>query len=183
MNLAEHVRLMANYNQAINTQIYTTASKLSAAELSLDRQAFFGSILGTLNHILVGDIIWLKRFAQHPANYAVLEMVRSLPQPTGLAQLLIEDFGELRQQRQRLDAAIVNWAEVVTDAELNYVLHYTNTKGIPGNKCFFSLIMHFFNHQTHHRGQVTTLLSQMSLDIGVTDLLNFIPHAEHSSQI
>jgi uncharacterized damage-inducible protein DinB len=62
MNLAEHVRLMANYNQAINIQIYTTASKLSAAELSLDRQAFFGSILGTLNHIPVGDIIWLKRY-------------------------------------------------------------------------------------------------------------------------
>jgi uncharacterized damage-inducible protein DinB len=179
MNLAEHVCLMANYNQAINLQMYTTASKLSVAELSLDRQAFFGSILGTLNHILVGDIIWLKRFAQHPANYAELAIVRSMPQPTGLAQLLIEDFEELRQQRQLLDEAIINWSQVVTDIELNHILHYTNTKGIPGNKCFFSLIMHFFNHQTHHRGQVTTLLSQVGLDIGVTDLLDFIPHAEN----
>ncbi|MCF8177124.1 MAG: DinB family protein [Sulfuritalea sp.] len=167
---------MASYNQWMNARVYEAAGGLSADALAADRGAFFGSILGTLNHLVVGDTIWLKRFAQHPARYTALEPVRQLPDPLALDQVLFNDLESLAAHRRMLDAAIVEWANSVTDDELDHVLHYANTKGIESSKRFFNLVMHFFNHQTHHRGQVTTLLTQAGIDVGSTDLLAMIPN-------
>jgi uncharacterized damage-inducible protein DinB len=174
MQLSDHVCLMASYNEWMNAKLYEAAGQLSSEELLLDRQAFFGSILETLNHIVVADIIWLKRFADHPTKHSELESIRSLSKPQSLDQILFDDFSELSKHRKVLDGVIINWANVLTDDDLNHVLHYTNTKGILGDKKFFNLLMHFFNHQTHHRGQVTTLLSQAGVAVGVTDLLSLI---------
>ena len=178
MNSSEHVRLMASYNAWMNAKLYQAAAKLSGEELSRDRGAFFGSILGTLNHIVVGDTLWLKRFATHPAAYPELQGVRDLPQPRSLDQIMFADFGALSRQRDLLDAAITNWANAVTDVDLEHVLHYANSKGVVADKRCYGLVMHFFNHQTHHRGQATTLLSQAGVDVGVTDLLMLIPNQE-----
>lgn len=70
MELQPHFALMAFYNQWMNAKVYDAASKLTAAELNEERGAFFGSIFGTLNHIVVADTIWLKRFATHPSSTA-----------------------------------------------------------------------------------------------------------------
>ena len=176
MNLRDHVCLMASYNEWMNAKLYEAAGKLSAEELALNRKAFFGSLLGILNHIVVGDTIWLKRFAAHPANYAALAPVRSLSNPASLDQILFSNLEALASHRKMLDGVISRWAKSVTDTELEYVLHYANTKGIVSDKRFFSLVMHFFNHQTHHRGQATTLLSQAAIDVGATDILAIIPN-------
>ncbi|MBS0336350.1 MAG: DinB family protein [Proteobacteria bacterium] len=168
--------MMAAYNEWMNARLYEAAAKLPAAELAKDRGAFFGSILGTLNHLVVGDTLWLKRFAAHPSNPAALDPVRALAQPTALNQVLFTDLAELRARRDLLDKAIVAWAAGLSDADLAHVLHYANSKGIRSQKRFSSLITHFFNHQTHHRGQATTLLFQAGQDVGVTDLLALIPN-------
>jgi uncharacterized damage-inducible protein DinB len=175
MNRIEHIHLMASYNQWMNTRLYDAALTLPDESLMADRQAFFGSILGTLNHLVMADTIWLKRFATHPANYPALEPVRKLPAPTGLYSPTCSDAQGLAAQRRTLDQVIVAWAESMHDSELDHVLSYANTKGIAAQRNFFSLVMHFFNHQTHHRGQATTLLSQAGVDVGVTDLLALIP--------
>lgn len=175
MSRTNHIRLMAAYNEWMNTKIYDAARSLPGEEIIANRKAFFGSILGTLNHLVVGDTIWLKRFATHPANYSALEPVRNLPTPASLDQLLFTDIQSLSEHRKSLDRVITEWAPSITDLELDHVLSYTNMKGVVAHKSFFSLVMHFFNHQTHHRGQATTLLSQASVDIGVTDLLALIP--------
>ena len=171
-----HVRLMASYNAWMNTKVLDAALTLPEAELIADRKAFFGSILGTLNHLVVADTIWLKRFANHPAQYTELEPIVGLPTPDTLDQVMFPDLPGLQEHRKLLDNIIMNWAEAITEADLDYVLHYVNTKGIQGDKKFFSLIMHFFNHQTHHRGQLSTLLYQAGIDVGVTDLVALIPN-------
>jgi uncharacterized damage-inducible protein DinB len=176
MSTPAQAMLMATYNEWMNAKLYDAAAKLPAAELAKDRGAFFGSILGTLNHLVVGDTIWLKRFAAHPANPAALGAVRALPQPSALNEVLFTDLGELRVRRQLIDAAIKEWAASLTDADLAHVLRYANTKGVKSQKRFSSLVTHFFNHQTHHRGQATTLLTQAGQDVGVTDLLALIPN-------
>lgn len=181
MSRIDHICLMANYNSWMNTGLYEAAMRLSAEELVADRKAFFGSILGTLNHLTVADIIWLKRFASHPANYSALDPVRSLPAPNGLDQILHPDLQSLSTDRRLLDQIITRWAHSIADHDLDHVLHYANTKGVVSDKNFFSLVMHFFNHQTHHRGQVTTLLSQAGVDVGVTDLLALIPSESAAS--
>jgi uncharacterized damage-inducible protein DinB len=176
VNRIEHVGLMASYNAWMNAKLYAAAERLSDDELLADRGAFFGSILGTLNHIVVGDTIWLKRFATHPRNHLSLEPIRQLLAPDKLGQLLFADIASLAERRSLLDTIIKDWAHSLTEADLEHVLHYANMRDIAADKSFFSLVMHFFNHQTHHRGQVTTLLSQLGIDIGVTDLLELIPN-------
>ncbi|WP_223487480.1 DinB family protein [Pseudomonas sp. A-RE-19] len=175
MSRTGHICLMATYNKWMNEKIYGAAGCLSDDELSADKKAFFGSILGTLNHVAAGDTVWLKRFAKHPANYSALEPVRQLSDPKSLDQLLFSTIRELSVHRERLDQIIVEWAHAMTEPDLDHTLHYASLKGGVSEKDFYSLVMHFFNHQTHHRGQVTTLLSQAGIDIGDTDLVVLIP--------
>lgn len=177
MHLPAQVALMASYNTWMNAKMYAAAGRLPAADLAADRKAFFRSILGTLNHLVVADTIWLQRFATHPARHAALDPVRTLPPPSSLDQLAFEDFAELSEHRRRLDAIIEDWAAALTDEDLTHVLRYTRrdagfARGMSG------LLLHFFNHQTHHRGQVTTLLTQAGVDVGVTDLLALVPNQD-----
>jgi uncharacterized damage-inducible protein DinB len=175
MRASDHVRLMASYNGWMNARLYDAAGRLSAEALALDRGAYFGSVLGTLNHIVVADTIWLKRFATHPVNYVELDPLRSLATPAALDEMRFNDFAEIAKHRRMLDDVIATWSETVDDADLEHVLRYANMKGVVSERRVVSLVMHFFNHQTHHRGQATTLLSQAGIDVGITDLLALIP--------
>ena len=177
-NLANFT-LLARYNQWMNQRIYAAAESLGEVELAQDRGAFFGSVLGTLNHILVGDTVWLNRFARHPAEFDSLAIMAELPNPDSLDQILYPDFKVLRSKRVDLDQVIVNLIEELTDQALNVTLGFNDMRGQPMQKSFTALLQHFFNHQTHHRGQVTTLLSQRGIDPGVTDLLELIPNQDH----
>lgn len=173
--MLSHIRRLASYNRWMNAKVYDAAAKLPAQELARDRAAFFGSIMGTLNHLVVADTIWLKRFASHPAKHPALEPLRAAAMPSALDQILFADLSALRIHREQLDAAIIRWTTELSDADLAHVLHYSNMKGVPARKRFGALLTHFFNHQTHHRGQAGTLLFQAGQDVGVTDLLALIP--------
>ncbi|TJY55915.1 DUF664 domain-containing protein [Sinimarinibacterium sp. CAU 1509] len=175
MSLRAQIQLMASYNAWMNEKVYAAAATLTPEQLAQDRGAFFGSILGTLNHLIVADTIWLQRFARHPAQFTALESVRELPSPRALNETVFADLPSLTQRRALLDSTIQALASELSEADLNQTLHYHSTRGVPGAKPFGPLLMHFFNHQTHHRGQVTTLLSQAGIDVGVTDLLMLIP--------
>ena len=167
--------LMAEYNRWMNARMYDAAGKLDAAALSADRGAFFGSILGTLNHLVVADLIWLRRFAPHPVSSQTLSALSAFPRPAALRETLADDLASLRALRQRLDEVIVQWAAALTPELLASDLSYTSTAGIASRRNFGALVQHFFNHQTHHRGQASTLLFQAGVDVGVTDLLAVIP--------
>lgn len=176
MSLKSNFSLMAEYNKWINESIYSAALGLDSEELIKDRGAFFGSILGTLNHILVADIIWLKRFASHPEGFSTLDSIKSKPKPEKLDALLFLELAPLKQERENLDNTILDFVNQLSDSVLASSLSYENMKGVLYSKCFAHLLQHFFNHQTHHRGQVSTLLSQLGVDIGITDLLVKIPN-------
>lgn len=176
MSLKSNFELMADYNQWMNKRTYDAVSNLSASERSESRGAFFGSIMGTLNHILVGDTIWLKRFSSHPVQLKTLDYVRGLQTPQALGSILYREFGELQDARVTMDGTIQEFSHEITDEMLSTSLSYHNTKGEPFTKNWGHLVQHFFNHQTHHRGQVSTLLYQTNVDIGVTDLLVNIPN-------
>lgn len=175
MSPLEHLRLLADYNRDMNQRVYAAAARLPAAAVTQERGAFFGSILGTLNHLMVADRIWLRRFADHPARFAALDALRLRPPPTDLRAIEHATLPALRAAREQLDAQIVAWAGELREADLDRVLVYANTRGVVSRRRFGLLLSHFFNHQTHHRGQVTTLLTQAGEDVGATDLLEWIP--------
>lgn len=163
--------LLAAYNADMNRKLYDAAARLPSQELGADRGAFFGSLLGTMNHLVAGDTIWLTRFARHPASFKALDELRDAPIPTDLTQRYGDDLPTLHAHRTRLDGFITGLAAELTSAHLDAPLTYRNTRGIEYRKHFGSVLLHFFNHQTHHRGQASTLLTQAGIDIGVTDLL------------
>ena len=165
--------LLARYNGWMNEKIYGAASRLPEEQVRTDRGAFFGSLAGTLHHLVLGDTIWLQRFAAHPVRYGSLDKVRILPAPTSLSGEP-PPLPQLWERRQVLDAVIGEWIHELHDEHLDQTLRYRRINGEAGAKRFGSVILHFFNHQTHHRGQATTLLSQCGVDVGPTDLLVLI---------
>ena len=176
MSTPESIVLMAAYNASMNQKLYAAAAQLSHAELAADRKAFFGSILGTLNHLLAGDTIWLKRFAAHPAGFPALQVMHDVPLPAGgLTHSFGEDLAALRQHRLHRDGVISQWAAQIRADDLLLPLESRSTRGDVYRKDLGAVITHFFNHQTHHRGQVSTLLTQAGVDIGVTDLIVMVP--------
>lgn len=165
LNLATHAGLMAAYNQWMNQSVYQAASQLDDRDRKADRGLFFKSIHGTLNHLLLCDRMWLDRFkGQSPS--ADLK---------ALDQELYSEFGALKIARDELDQEIIDWAASLQSDVLPERLIYTSLAAAAEKDVDFTqAIIHFFNHQTHHRGQITTALNQAGVDVGVTDLL-FMP--------
>ncbi|HVY64758.1 MAG TPA: DinB family protein [Gammaproteobacteria bacterium] len=156
----DHVRLMAAYNAWMNDRLYAVCSTLPDEERKRDRGAFFHSIHGTLNHLLLADRIWLGRFEGKPFAAKSLD------------QELHASFDALRTERVELDAHIRNWVHGLTEADLEATLRFRSiVSSAERSAPLWKLLVHFFNHQTHHRGQLTTLLSQAEVDYGVTDLM------------
>jgi uncharacterized damage-inducible protein DinB len=168
-------RFLAQYNRWFNQRLYAACSQLSDEERRRERGAFFGSIHGTLNHLIWADRLWLRRFAAQGVEFASLPAdVLTVPEGAVHATTMYADWDELRMQRDRLDAAIEGWAaEMTPDFPLS-VMRYSNTKGVAREHPAWKALTHFFNHQTHHRGQVTTLLSQAGIDPGMTDLIALV---------
>jgi uncharacterized damage-inducible protein DinB len=155
-----YVQAMVRYNRAMNERLYECSAQLTDAQRKEDVHAFFQSIHGTLNHLLLGDRIWMGRFTGQPIA------VRSL------SHELYADFATLRAERGKTDDAIGAWAAKLTEKDLAGTLDYMSiVNPAPRSHPLWFSIAHFFNHQTHHRGQVTTLLFQRGIDPGITDFL------------
>jgi uncharacterized damage-inducible protein DinB len=159
------VRALARYNRWMNDKVYASAALLGDEERKRDRKAFFKSIHATMNHLLVGDRIWIGRLTGVAAPAGQLaDGVRALDQE------LFADFAALRADRRRVDDAIAAWAETVPEAELAGQIRYVSG-GRAREYPLWWAAMQMFNHQTHHRGQITTLLVQAGQDPGSTDLI------------
>jgi uncharacterized damage-inducible protein DinB len=155
----------------MNSKLYQHTGRLTDSERKLDRGAFFRSIHGTLNHLLLADRIWMLRFTGDEARFASRNRAGELIAVRSLNQELYTDFDELTEQRAQTDAQILAWTGALDAEALGRTFTYTAVNGSEHSHVLWWAVSHFFNHQTHHRGQVTTLLMQAGVDPGVTDLL------------
>jgi uncharacterized damage-inducible protein DinB len=162
---SEWLSAAARYNRWMNDKLYGLAASLSDETRKRDTGAFFKSIHGTFNHLLVGDRVWLGRFQglALPAGY-MGPGIRSLDQE------LYADFGELRRERARTDDELSAFTSGLTPERLEAPLAYQR-RGQKLESPLWWAVAHVFNHQTHHRGQITALLMQQGCDPGVTDLV------------
>jgi uncharacterized damage-inducible protein DinB len=170
MIMVEQYRALARYNTWMNVRLYDLAATLGEAERTRDLHAFFGSVHGTLNHLLWADRIWLWRFT----NDAAIGQSRDRdgnPIPIGMHdQQLYADFDDLRRERIATDRHIEAWTEGFTPAALAGPIQYASVTGGTRAHPLWMAVTHFFNHQTHHRAQVHTLLSQLGHKPPVLDL-------------
>lgn len=160
MFTANYLRTMNRYNQWMNEKLYSVCATMPDESRKADKGAFFKSIHGTLNHLLLTDRVWLGRFTGQPYTVA-----RSLDQE------LYSDFGELWRERRLTDAALEAWSTALTEAQLAAPFTFVSMSN-PTQRTMplWQLVLHVFNHQTHHRGQMTTIMEQLGYDSGMTDL-------------
>ena len=171
----DHYRLMARYNAWFNQRLFDACERLTDKERTRDCGAFFGSVHRTLQHLLLGDKMWLQRFAGQGVIFAALPpSLLALPLGSDYSSDLHPHWHDLRRTREAVDAAVVQWLAHMTPDFLTRTMRYANTKGVPRVHPAWQALSHFFNHQTHHRGQVTTLLMQAGIDPGTTDLIALV---------
>lgn len=159
---AKHARTMAAYNKWQNDSLYGAAEALDDSTRRADRGAFFGSIHGTLNHILWGDRMWMSRFSGS-----------AKPTQPNFAGSVEEggDWPDLKSARTEMDQAIINWAAGLDDERLAGDLSwFSGALQADVSKPMWMLVTHFFNHQTHHRGQVHAMLTAAGAKPDDTDL-------------
>lgn len=155
------VRLMAAYNAEMNRRLYAAADRLAPAQRMEDRGAFFGSVQGTLSHLMWGDRIWMSRFDgwEAPAG--------GIRESAGL----YPDWAVLKAERVEVDAALEAWAARVPEAWLaGEMSWFSGAMGRDVTRPVAVLVTHLFNHQTHHRGQVHAMLTGFGERTGDTDL-------------
>jgi len=169
LSFKTHLSLMARYNAAMNDRLIETVRPLGDAELTAPRGAFFGSILGTMNHLVVGDLMWLGRTRPYPFGQA-LTALDDLPKPARVDEILCPTLAAYEPMRRQIDTLLSDFVAGLGEDDLASPFSYRNRNDEPFTKPLGLVLSHVFNHQTHHRGQITTLLSQMGRDIGVTDL-------------
>jgi uncharacterized damage-inducible protein DinB len=151
--------LMADYNAWMNRKLYALAAEIPDAERKRDLGAFFESLHGTLNHLLFADLVFLARFTGSAMPQGAFGADRH------------HDFDALRAEREAVDARILDWIGCLDRARLAEPLSFTSmVDGVTRALPTWVMVTQMFNHQTHHRGQATTLLKQLGVDPGITDI-------------
>jgi uncharacterized damage-inducible protein DinB len=163
MMTLEWIGALARYNRWMNDKLYGLAATLGDEARKRDSGAFFKSMHGTFNHLLLADRVWLARFTGVSDGHLGPGGIRSLDQE------LYGDFDELRRERVITDDELSAWVAGLTHERLAAPLVYMR-RGQKQESPLWWAVAHLFNHQTHHRGQITTLFTQLGCDPGVTDL-------------
>ena len=146
-----HFEMMADYNAWANARLYRMAGQLTDDQYRKDVGAYFKSMHGTLNHLLVADRIWLRR------------LTGTGDCPTALDAIVSEDLPSLSAARQAEDARLIAFVKGLTDADLDGFLDFKTLAGAPQRMRRRDILAHVFNHQTHHRGQAHTILTVLGV--------------------
>ena len=166
-----HYLRLAQYNTWFNGQLYACADTLSDETRGENRGAFFGSIHATLDHILLCDRLWLGRIQRSVLPFPSLDDAVLAGPIAKLDQGVCADWQSLCAERKATDAVLEAFVRELTPERLDTDLEYQNTRGALFTSPLWHVVAHLFNHGTHHRGQVTTLLMQEGADPGVTDFM------------
>jgi uncharacterized damage-inducible protein DinB len=149
--MKSHFAMMADYNAWANGRLFRMASQLPDEQYRRDVGAYFKSLHGTLNHIMVADLIWMRRLTGvggHPSN---------------LDAIVFDDLPSLSAARQQEDERIVRFVEGLSDAQLEGMCDYRTLNGTPQKQPRQVILAHLFNHQTHHRGQAHAILTVLGV--------------------
>lgn len=165
---------MSTYNQSMNNNLIEILMEVPNELIEKDQGVFFSSILGTFQHIMVADLIWLRRFSKIKEFSQMSQLLEEYPEIQSLNDTLYDRFLNLSSKRTELDKILDLFVQSIPEESFSQEFTYQNLSGKNYTKRFSTCLTHMFNHQTHHRGQVTAMLSQNKIDYGATDLVHLI---------
>lgn len=159
----DYMPVMTRYNQWANGLIYDLAGSMPDDELRRDRKAFFGSIHATLNHLLLVDYLWTNRMQGKPNGYQ------------SLREILHDDLADLRAAQEKQDAWFIDYVDGLSAEDLEKVFVYKMTVGEGESEVRIGhSLLTLFNHQTHHRGQITGMLTQAGVEAPDIDVIYYM---------
>ncbi len=169
--MKELFELLAEYNEKTNRELLGILGAQAPELLSRPAGAYHGSVLGVLNHLLQADVLWLKRFAHQFAELG--PAAQELPELKlrGLKDVVWDSLPVLQPVREKVDGLLRRAVRELPPARFPEVLEYRNIKGEPQRKIVWRTLLHLFNHQTHHRGQVAALLDQFGVANDYSNLI------------
>lgn len=163
--------LLADYNAVTNRELLEILRGVPEEDLSRDLGSYFASILGIANHILVSDVSWLERFSK--ALPELSSVGKDLPtfELTKLTDVIWPDLDSFSPVREHVDGVIGQAFQALPEERFTAVLRYQNWRGQEQEKIAWRAFLHFFNHQTHHRGQISVLLDRLSVKNDYSNLI------------
>ena len=169
--MMEQFLLLAKYNRWMNQSIYKTCLAMGQDNVDKNQDSFFPSISKTLNHLLLGDLVWLYRCSGDKGVMKFVDGDGHDFKIKSLNQVVFSKLEELWEKRQGIDNDIVKYVESLNADQVNESVEYRSTDGCLHTKDLGTILTHWFNHQTHHRGQITALIHQQGYEFGTTDLI------------
>ncbi len=166
-----HFAYLARYNRGANTALVGHLSALPASEISKPRGSYFGSIQGILDHTIMCDINWLRRFRELFASDEPLNRPRLAPAGHAWTVFEFPVFEEFRRERAVVDAIFEDWVALADTDRFGEVLAYSDSHGSPRRYYMHEALDHVFNHQTHHRGQVSQILDELGIEHDYSNLV------------
>lgn len=161
---------MSRYNQRMNSQLMDCCLALPVSVLEKETQSFFPNIISYWNHILFGDLILLGRLAKNNIAKLSLADFDDFPTPQSTTDIYHHQLPDIAKLREKVDNLISQYCANLTEDDCDKLITYTTTEGVAITKAVADVTQHIFNHQTHHRGQLTCVLSQFGIDYGCMDL-------------
>jgi len=166
---------LAKYNGSVNQSVLELLEPLKKEQVMMETKAFYPSIFETLLHILVADLNWLKRYRDALKKNKTLSSSKLLTlEEKGLRAEFEPNYKKLFQYRKQVDEIIVQFIDELGDSQLGLMIKYKNYKGENIEKEFWKTLLHWFNHQTHHRGQVSVLLDLLGIEHDYSGLVSRI---------
>ena len=180
MNLASNFKMLSIYNLRMNAQLLECCNKLPPEKLTVDTKTFFPSIISYWNHLMFGDLIMMNRLAINEIGSLTTIDLDPFPKPVSTKDTYYDNLSDIENVRARIDNLIFEWCSALTDKDCEQSLTYRTTEGKEISRRVSDVIQHMFNHETHHRGQLTCILSFNGVDYGCTDLPMIVPEGSQA---
>ena len=170
--MKDALMLFAEYNRKVNEEMLLILKTVTPERLLETGNYYYSSVMGLLNHIMLGDIIWLRRFADNFAPVSYFNEKLKGYQFTALNIILFDTVEALLKHREKLDGYLTELVHALTEEDLARTVNYNDFHGVPQQKHAYAMLLHVFNHQTHHRGEITLLLDEMGVDNDYSNLVS-----------
>jgi len=155
--------LFAKYNKTVNENLNGIIKSLSPEEWEKNLGGYFRSVRGLCSHLYICDFNWLKRYSTL-RDFAVFREALFARESYSFKDELFKDMGEYLTMRPQLDGKIIAFANEITDVDINSLLKYIDSHGTPHELNFGGLVLHSFNHDTHHRGVISVYLEMLGYE-------------------
>jgi uncharacterized damage-inducible protein DinB len=159
------VQALAKYNASVNQSVLELLEPLNKEQIMMETKAYYPSLFETVLHILIGDIHWLRRYKDtFKENKALSNTPLISLEEKSLRKEFESDYTKLFQYRKEMDDVIIQFVNELDESHFHSVIKYKNYRGEDIEKEAWKTLLHWFNHQTHHRGQLSVLLDMVGVD-------------------